>query len=300
MLKLIKLFSLCTIFFTMLANAGTAPANISTAIRNALKETLPQLAIDQVNTSPIGGMYEIISARKVFYVDSTGRYAMLGNLVDLSIKQSLTEEKVKSLAITNWDKIPTKIAIVKIIGKGERKIAVFTDPDCPFCKRLDADILTKQKNLTIYYFLYPMAMHANSDNDSKRIICAENPDVTYVNWMVNDKPLPLQNKCKRLTNLDQMKKVGTEIIGIEATPTIVLPNGQIISGLIPADYLDKLITETSPPPVVPANESGVKPVKESQAKPLASVMVPAAVQSKALAESPAITIKPKTESSATK
>jgi thiol:disulfide interchange protein DsbC len=265
MLKLIKVLFLCAIF-TTLANADTAPANISTQIRKALKETLPQIAIDQVNASPISGMYEIISGRKVFYVDSSGRYAMLGNLVDLSVKQSLTEEKVKSLAIINWSKIPTKIAIVKIIGKGERKIAVFTDPDCPFCKRLDADILIKQKNLTIYYFLYPMAMHANSDNDSKRIICAENPDATYINWMVNDKPLPLQNKCKRLPNLEQMKKVGSEVVGIEATPTIVLPNGQIVSGLIPADYLDKLITETSPAPAVPSNESGVKPANESPAK----------------------------------
>jgi|SRR6185437_8152764 len=270
MLKLIKLLLLCTVLFTTFANADTALANISAQIRKTLKETLPQLAIDQVNTTPIGGMYEIISGRKVFYVDSTGRYAMLGNLVDLSVKQSLTEEKVKSLAITNWDKIPTKIAIVKIIGKGERRIAVFTDPDCPFCKRLDADILTKQKNLTIYYFLYPMAMHANSDNDSKRIICAENPDTTYINWMVNDKPLPIQNKCKRLPNLEQMKKVGTEVVGIEATPTIVLPNGQIISGLIPADYLDKLITETSPAPAIPANESVVKPVNESQANPVST------------------------------
>ncbi|HLX55097.1 MAG TPA: DsbC family protein [Aquella sp.] len=267
MLKLIKLLFLCTPLFIIVVFADTAPTNISAQIRKALKETLPQLAIDQVNTAPIGGVYEIVSGRKVFYVDSSGRYAMLGNLVDLSIKQSLTEEKVKSLASTSWDKIPTKIAIIKIIGKGQRKIAVFTDPDCPFCKRLDADILTKQKNLTIYYFLYPMAMHANSDNDAKRIMCAENPDTTYVDWMVNDKPLPLQNKCKRLANLELMKKIGTEVVGIEATPTIVLPNGQIVSGLIPADYLDKLITETSPIPVVPANESGAKRVNESQTKP---------------------------------
>jgi thiol:disulfide interchange protein DsbC len=255
MLKLVKLLCLCAILFKTVANADTAPANVSAQIRKVLKGTLPQLAVDQVNASPISGVYEIISSRKVFYVDSSGRYAMLGNMVDLTIKQSLTEQKVKSLSFVDWNKIPTKIAIVKIIGKGQRKIAVFTDPDCPFCKRLDADILTKQTNLTIYYFLYPMSMHANSDNDAKRIICAENPDATYIDWMVNDKALPLQNQCKRLANLDQMKKVGSEVVGIEATPTVILPNGQIISGLIPADYLDKLITDTSPAPLAPANAS---------------------------------------------
>lgn len=269
MLKLMKLLVLGMAFFTNYTNADTAAANVSTQIRKALKETLPEVAVDQVNTSPIGGIYEIISSHKVFYVDASGRYAMLGNLVDLNIKQSLTEEKVKSLAITNWDKIPTKIAIVKVIGKGERKIAVFTDPDCPFCKRLDADILTKQNNLTIYYFLYPLSMHANSDNDSKRIICAQNPDVTYIDWMVNNKVLPIQSQCKQLANLEQMKKIGKDVVGVEATPTIVLPNGQIVSGLIPADYLDKLITETSPKQSTSVNESQTKslvPVSESSAK----------------------------------
>ncbi|MCC2645750.1 MAG: thiol:disulfide interchange protein, partial [Burkholderiales bacterium] len=249
MLKIMKLIGLCTFLFGITVNADTAPGNISNTIRTTLKQSLPELVIDQVNTSPIAGMYEIISKRKVFYVDASGRYAMLGNLVDLSIKQSLTEEKVKSLAVINWDKIPTKIAIIKVIGKGQRKIAVFTDPDCPFCKRLDADILTKQNNLTIYYFLYPLAMHANSENDSKKIICAQNPDVAYIDWMVNNKNLPIQPDCKRLSNLELMKKIGRDVVGVEATPTIVLPNGQIITGLIPADYLDKLITETSPAPI---------------------------------------------------
>lgn len=264
MIKLVRLFYLSMLVFAGHVFADTAPANIATQLRASLKQSLPQLPVDQVNTSQISGFYEIISGRKVFYVDSSGRYAMLGNLVDLSAKKSLTEEKVKSLTFVDWNKLPTNIAIVKIIGSGQRKIAIFTDPDCPFCKRLDADILTKQKNLTIYYFLFPMAMHANAENDSKKIICAENPDLAYIDWMVNDKKLPIQNDCKRVANLEQMKKVGSQIVGIEATPTIILPNGQIISGLIPADYLDKLITDTSP--ATPGVASTSKTAASSAAK----------------------------------
>jgi thiol:disulfide interchange protein DsbC len=169
-------------------------------------------------------------------------------MVDLASKQNLTEKKVQSLSFVDWNKLPIKIAIIKIIGNGERKIAVFTDPDCPFCKRLDSDTIAKQKNLTVYYFLFPLAMHANAETDSKRIICAENPDKTYEDWMINDKKLPVQDKCQRVANLQQMKQVGSQLIGIEATPTIILPNGQIVSGLIPADYLEKLIADTSPVP----------------------------------------------------
>lgn len=262
MIKLIKLLCIGSMMLVTAANAvDTAPANIATKLRTSLKQSLPELPVDQVNTSPVPGIYEIVSSRKVFYVDASGRYAMLGNLVDLNVKKSLTEEKVQSLMFVDWKKLPTNIAIVKIIGKGERKIAVFTDPDCPFCKQLDASILSKQQNLTIYYFLYPLAMHANAEEDSKRILCSEDPDLTYIDWMVNDKKLPLQNQCKRLANLTEMKRVGSQIVGVEATPTIVLPNGQIVSGLIPADYLSKLITDTSPAlNPASANESQTKSV----------------------------------------
>lgn len=258
--------------FPRFVNAiDTAPANIATNLRASLKLSLPELPVDQVNTSPIPGIYEIVSARKVFYVDASGRYAMLGNLVDLNVKKSLTEEKVQSLMFVDWKKLPTHIAIVKVIGAGQRKIAVFTDPECPFCKQLDVDILTKQKNLTIYYFLYPLAMHANAEEDSKRILCAENPDLTYIDWMANNKKLPLQDKCKRAANLEIMKKVGSEVVGVEATPTIVLPNGQIVSGLIPADYLSKLITDTSPAVAGSLNESQVKASSSPSVIPKANV-----------------------------
>lgn len=269
MLKFIKFF--CVFIFVAAANADNVPANIAANLRLSLKKSLPELPVDQINISPIPGIYEIISARKVFYVDSSGHYAMLGNLVDLNIKKSLTQEKVQSLMFVDWKKLPTDMAIVKIIGKGQRKIAVFTDPDCPFCKQLDADILTKQKDLMIYYFLYPLAMHANALEDSKRIICAENPEAAYIDWMVNNKTLPFKDKCKRVAYLEEIKKIGSQVVDVEATPTIVLPNGQIISGLVPADYLAKLITDTSSAPSDESEAKSVSTVKTStnmQAKPL--------------------------------
>lgn len=226
--------------------ADSIPDNISNNIKTGLKQSLPELTVDQINTTPIPGVYEVIAGRKIFYIDGSGRYVMFGNLVDLKLKQSLTEQKTQSLNFVDWNKLPTKIAIVNVIGKGERKLAVFTDPDCPFCKRLDADIIAKQKNLTVYYFLYPLSIHASAFDDSKRIMCSENPDKTYIDWMVNDKKLPVQNNCKRVTDLETMQQVGAKVVGVEATPTLVLQNGQIIPGLIPADYLEKLINNAMP------------------------------------------------------
>lgn len=249
---------------SIMANANnTAPQNISLQIRKNLAISLPELQIDQINTSSINGLYEIISGRRVFYVESGGVFAIFGNLIDLSQKKNLTEEKVHTLAFIDWNKLPLQFAIVKVIGNGQRKIAVFTDPDCHFCKRLDADILTQQKNLTIYYFLYPLGIYSSAENDAKRILCAKDPGKTYIDWMVNGKKPPLQNSCKAAANLEQMKKIGQEV-RVEATPTIILPNGQIISGLVPADYLDKLISDTTVGTVIPVDESKTQS-KESPA-----------------------------------
>lgn len=243
-------------------NADTAPVAIAQVIRQNLSKALPLLPIDQVNLSAMPDVYEIVSGRKVFYSESTARYVMLGNLIDLTTKNSLTQQKVQDLSIVNWNQLPINIAIIRVIGAGERKIAVFTDPECPFCKRLDADIIAKQKNLTVYYFLYPLSMHAGAENDSKRILCAENPETAYLNWMILDKILPVQNKCNRSLDLVKMKKAGDDIVGVEVTPTIVLPNGQVISGLIPADYLAKLIVDSSTKPINDkAISSGVNKTK---------------------------------------
>ena len=215
-------------------------------LKTNLQANLPELVIDGVNPTVIPGMYEVVAGRKVFYVDATGRYAILGNLVDLTTKESLTERAVKKLTAVNWNDLPLKIAIRRTIGTGENRIAVFTDPDCPFCQRLEQDTIPKLKNVTVYYFLYPLKIHAASEIDSKKILCAENPDQMYLLWMTAKDPiLPKSTSCNNSKNLATMMSVGKNIVDIEATPTIILPSGQVIMGLVPADYLNKLIVDSS-------------------------------------------------------
>lgn len=219
--------------------------DITSGIKIHLKADLPELKVDQVNTTPINGVYEIVSGRKVFYVDSTGRYAMLGNLVDLDTKNSLTEKTIKILTVINWKQLPLTIALRNTIGAGNRRIAIFTDPDCPFCKRLEQDTVTKLKDVVVYEFLFPLPIHENGVMDSQKILCSENPEATFASWMILSKKLPEKTNCPNAAKLTKIQIVGKNIVGVEATPTIILPNGQIVSGLVPADYLNKLITETS-------------------------------------------------------
>ncbi len=213
-------------------------------IRNKLKVSLPELKVDRVTPSVVPNIYQVFSGHKVFYVDSSGNYAFLGNLVDLNTKKSLTEATVQELSVVNIDDLPLTIAIRRVIGNGDNRLVVFTDPDCPFCQRLEQDTISKLNNITVYYFLYPLPIHKNAISDSKKILCAENPDATFVEYMNKGIQLPKRVDCNSSKKLDTMINVANKY-GVDATPTIVLPNGKLISGLVPVDYLNKLIQEST-------------------------------------------------------
>jgi thiol:disulfide interchange protein DsbC len=216
---------------------------IQTQIKQNLKKNLPDLVIDQIRVTPFAGLYEVDSGRKVFYVDATGNYAVIGNLVDLINKTSLTQNRTESLNKVNWANLPLDLAIHRTIGRGSNRIAVFTDPDCPFCQRLEAETLPKLTDVTIYYFLFPLPIHANASENSKKILCAENPESSLIAYMAKSKPLGKNTTCNNANKLAKMQDIGTNVVQVSGTPTIVLPNGRLISGLVPADYLARLINE---------------------------------------------------------
>ncbi|MBP9743462.1 MAG: DsbC family protein [Burkholderiales bacterium] len=238
---LLSWFLFLVILFT--SNADS----ITDKIKLNLNTSLPELKIDQINPLPsVPGIYEIIAGHYVFYVDSSGRYAFLGNMVDLTTKQSLTKIRVEQLSVVDWNKLPLNIALQQVIGKGERKIVIFTDPDCPFCHRLEEDIIPKLNNVTVYYFLFPLEIHANAKNNAKKILCSETPDKTLMAWMRNYVTLPVHTECRAAANLAAMIEVGKNIVGVQAVPTIVLQNGKVLSGVVPSDYLNQMIDEASP------------------------------------------------------
>lgn len=236
--------------------------SITDKIKLNLNTSLPELKIDQITPlSTVPGIYEVIAGHYVFYVDSSGRYAFLGNMVDLTTKQSLTKVRVEQLSVVDWNKLPLNIALQQVIGRGERKIVVFTDPDCPFCHRLEEDIIPKLNNVTVYYFLFPLEIHANAKNDAKKILCSETPDKTLIAWMRNYVALPSRTECRGAANLATMIDVGKNVAAVQAVPAIILQNGKVLSGVVPADYLNQMIDEASP--AVKVSSSGIESLNTS-------------------------------------
>ena len=143
------------------------------AIRKNLGERIPQFQkIDEITKSVMPGLFEIrVNGTEIFYTDSEGNFLIQGSLIDTKQRRNLTEERVDKLTAVAFDTLPLKDAFTIVRGNGKRKLAVFEDPNCGYCKRFERD-LQKVDNITISMFLYPI-LSADSAEKSKNIWCAK-------------------------------------------------------------------------------------------------------------------------------
>ncbi len=218
---------------------------IDTQIRKSLSDTLPKLEITAIADSPVPNVYQITANHKIFYTDATGRYLFAGNLIDLPTKTNLTQNALTDATKITWNDLPLNLAIQYNTSKKPKyKIAIFTDPDCPFCKRLETNVIAKLTDVTVYYFLYPLYIHKEAKTHAKQILCSPDPVAIFTNFMREDVKLPQKSTCDNVDeNINSILALGNKL-GVEATPTIILENGKILTGVVPLEYLKQQITTT--------------------------------------------------------
>ncbi len=211
-------------------------------IRKNLPERLPQLkSIDEINKTGIPGLFEIrVNGSDIFYTDSQANYLIMGNLIDTQAKRNLTEERLEKLSAVKFDELPIKDAFTIVRGTGKRKLAVFEDPNCGYCKRFERD-LQKLDNVTVYMFLYPI-LGPESAEKSKAIWCAKEPAKAWQDWMLRDKQPPSPTNGCDSTALARNVELGRNY-RINGTPTIILSNGQRIPGAVDDKQLEKALAE---------------------------------------------------------
>ncbi len=212
-------------------------------IRKNLGERIPQLQkIDEVSKSPMPGLYEIrINGTDIFYTDAEGNYLIQGSLIDTRARRNLTEERVEKLSAIAFDDLPLKDAFTIVRGNGKRKLAVFEDPNCGYCKRFERD-LQKVDNITVYMFLYPI-LGPDSVDKSKRIWCAKEPAKAWLDLMVRDRSLsaadgPGCDTAAITRNVELGRKHK-----ISGTPTLIFADGQRVPGAISAVQVEKFLAD---------------------------------------------------------
>lgn len=238
-----KMKLLKTILAGALLSLGLAAIAQEAAIRKNLAERLPNLPkIDEVSKTPITGIYELrVNGSEIFYTDAEGNYLIQGSLIDTKARRNLTEERVDKLSAVAFDALPLKDAFTIVRGNGKRKMAVFEDPNCGYCKRFERD-MQKVNDVTVYMFLYPI-LSADSAEKSKNIWCAKDKAKVWQDVMVRDQPVASAT-CDASAlgrNIEFGKKYR-----ITGTPTLIFADGSRVPGAIGAQQVEKYLTEAKP------------------------------------------------------
>lgn len=210
-------------------------------IRKNLTERLPKLPpIDEISKTPMEGLYEVrVNDSEIFYTDAQGNFLIQGNLIDVRAQEDLTEKRMAKLTEIDFKDLPLKDAFTIVRGNGKRKVAVFEDPNCGYCKRFERD-LTKVDNVTVHVFLYPILSQDSADK-SRNIWCAKDKGKAFLDWMTRDVMPPAAAACDTgalARNLEFGKK--NRITG---TPTLIFASGARVPGAIGADRVEKLLAD---------------------------------------------------------
>jgi thiol:disulfide interchange protein DsbC len=225
---------------------GACSANADTAnpskVKQAFEENFPNRKVESVTATPVKGIYEVVlPGRQIFYTDAKADYLFMGaNLVDVKARKSLTEARMQSLSKVDWKALPLELAVKEVRGNGARQIAVFSDPDCPYCKQLERESLAKLDNVTIHTFLYPLTqLHPDAMRKSKLVWCSSNRIAAWTDWMRDGKALSGSESCDTAA-LEKIQALGDKY-GINGTPALVFPNGRMVAGALPKEQIESLL-----------------------------------------------------------
>jgi len=208
-------------------------------VTQAMQAKYPGIQVESVTQTPIAGIYEVFAGGEVLYVDENVDYMIVqGRLIEVGRRADLTEERLRVLTAVKFDQLPLDLAFRKVLGNGKRRLAYFSDPNCPYCKKLEPD-LAKLENVTLYIFLYPV-LGQNSYEKAKAVWCSSDRVKVWDEMMRKGNPPKTAGTCD--TPIEKIVAFGRRQ-GITGTPTLFFNDGRRVTGWIPADKLRKLLDD---------------------------------------------------------
>ena len=220
--------------------AKDAMAKDAAAVKKLLEAKFPGAVVSNVAKSPYFGLYEAQFDERMVYTDAKVTYVVVGSIYDANSKQNLTDARLRQINRVAWDSLPLDLAFKRVKGDGTRKLAIFADADCPYCKRLEGDI-KRLDNVTIYTFLYPIdQLHPDSARKSAILWCAPDRAKAWDEFFEAGK-LP-DNKGDCPTPIKDTALLG-ERLHVAATPTLVFADGSVVPGAIPLAQLESEINK---------------------------------------------------------
>jgi thiol:disulfide interchange protein DsbC len=227
------------------APAAAAPAADVAALRKTMEQKFPGATIGGIVKTPYFGLYEVQLGEQLIYTDPKAQYVVVGSIYDTTSKRNMTDARQRELNRVAFDSLPLSLAFKRVKGTGERKLAIFSDADCPFCARLEQE-LKSVDNVTIYTFLYPIdALHPDSARKSRMIWCAPDKVKAWDEFFANG-ALP-DNKGDCENPVVATNALGTKL-KVTATPTLVFADGSVVPGALPAAQLESELEQAASAP----------------------------------------------------
>lgn len=210
-------------------------------IKKVLTEKFPGAEIRGITkTGYLGGLYEVQFDDRIVYTDAKAAHVLVGSLYDVNARTNLTEARLRKLNRVAWESLPLELAIKKVKGKGERRLVVFSDADCPFCHKLEEE-MKGLDNVTIYTFLFPIdQLHPDAARKSKQIWCSADRTRAWDDFFESGKLPDNKGECNNPVAATQA--LGAKL-KIQATPTMILADGTVVPGAVPLARLEAELKE---------------------------------------------------------
>jgi len=210
-------------------------AQVEQQVKTDLQKKLgTAVKIKSVSASPLSGIYEVQVGNDVVYTDAKSQYLIQGEIIELATGKNITEQRQNDLSRIKWSDLPQANAMKQVRGNGARQLAVFSDPNCGYCKRLEKS-MQQLDNVTIYTYLIPI-LGPDSVQKAKQIWCSADPAKTYIDWMVNGTALGGKTDCT--TPVDKNIALA-KTYGITGTPTLFFTDGSRFPGAVQISDLEK-------------------------------------------------------------
>lgn len=211
-------------------------ADVATVSKN-IKKQHPQLKLDNIQATEMKGIYSASMDGQVVYLNDDAQHILAGSMIRLKDQHNLTKDLLIQQNSVDWKKLPLQDAIKSVRGTGKRQIAIFSDPNCPYCKQFEAE-LKKLDNITIYTFILPLK--EQSVAPSKQVYCEKNPALAWENLITKAQLPTSQTSC---ANPVERNMALAHRLGVNGTPAIIFSNGFKVMGAYPTAQIEQIFKE---------------------------------------------------------
>ena len=203
------------------------------SVRKELEKKYPDIKADGITKAGYGDLYEVYSNGEIIYTDAKVSFLLLGTLVDASTRANISEARLQKLTAINFSELPFAQAIKLVRGNGARKMAIFEDPNCGYCKKFEQDI-NAMENITAYIFPYPI-LSPDSTEKSKAIWCSPDRLKAWQDTMLRAKPPTIKGICEN--PIEKNVLLGQKL-RMNGTPVTIFEDGERITGALPKERIE--------------------------------------------------------------